>query len=350
MQRRFLPALAGLIIAAAAPGTAAFAQTSPGIVMAAFGGGNGETWRETMGKPFTQATSIPVQIADLPNTEVPLRSSVGNPQYNVSWVGYFQATTLYRDGFTEGFDAADFPELKNIPDRFVLKAPDGKIVGIPVQFQYYAIAFNTDLAKAGDFPSWLSLTDPKWKGKLGQAQPYVAGSYDLPMFAHIAGGSERDLDPGVPAFKRFSQNTTTILTSFAQGNTLLSRGEVAAIPFYSARVRSLKKEGAPVDITIPKEGAVLLPYMLVVPKGAKNRDALMKFLNYALEPAGQVRMYDYSGYLPMNAQAKLNDKQTAELGMPLSELTQRLYEPDVWTQAETLKKVTEMVEKIQADH
>lgn len=348
MRSHLLPALAGLILGFAA--TAASAQTSPGIVMAAFGGGNGETWREMMGKPFTQATSIPVLISDLPNTEVPLRASAGNPQYNVSWVSYFAAATLYRDGITQGFDAADFPELRNVPEKFILKAPDGKVIGIPVQFQYYGIAFNTELAKASDFPSWLTLTEPRWKGKLAQAQPYIAASYDLPMFAHIAGGNERNLEPGVPALKRFSQNATTILTSFAQGNTLLSRGEVTALPFYSARVRALKREGAPVDITIPKEGAVMLPYMLVVPKGAKNREALMKFLNYALEAAGQVRMYDYSGYIPLNAQARLNDKQLAELGMPIPDLTQRLYEPDFWAQAETLKKVTEMVEKLQAGH
>lgn len=348
MSNRFLPAVAGLIVGAVVSVTAASAQTSPGIVMAAFGGGNGETWREAMGKPFSQATSIPVQIADLPNTEVPIRASAGNPQYNVAWVAYSTAASLYRDGMIEGLDAADFPELKNIPPQSILKGPDGKIVGIPVQFQYYGIAFNTELAKASDFPSWLSLGAPKWKGKIGQAQPYIGASYDLPMFSHIAGGTEKNLDPGLPEFKKFGANATTILTSFAQGNTLLSRGEVAAIPFYSARVRALKKEGAPVDITIPKEGAVMLPYMLVVPKNAKNRDALMKFLNYALEPAGQIRMYDFSGYIPLNASAKLSEKQTAELGMPLPDLLGRLYEPDFWVQAETLKAVTETVEKIQA--
>ena len=61
-------------------------------------------------------------------------------------------------------------------------------------------------------------------------------------------------------------------------------------------------------------------------------------------------MYDYSGYVPINATAKLNDKQTAELGMPLPELMTKLYEPDFWAQAETLKAATEMVEKIQAEH
>lgn len=344
--RRSLLASTGLALLAL--WSPALAQSSPGVVMAAYGGGNGDTWREMIAKPFTQATSIPAQVSDLANTETPIRASRGNPQYNVGWVGYYAAATLYKEGLLETFDTAEFPGLRDVPERFLLKAGDGRVIGFPVQFQYYGIAFNTQQAKASDFPSWTSLGDAKWKGRLAQAQPFIGASYDLPMFSHIAGGTERNLDPGLPGFRAFSRNATTVMTSFAQGNTLLSRGEVAAAPFYSARVRALKRDGAPVDIMIPGEGALMLPYMLVVPKGAKNREALVAFLNYALQPGPQIRMFDYSGYIPMNAAAKLDDKQAADLGMPLPELLKRLYVTDFWAQADTLKPATELVETIQA--
>jgi putative spermidine/putrescine transport system substrate-binding protein len=349
MKAALFSAVSSLALATLATSLPAHAQSSPGIVMAAYGGGNGETWREMVGKPFTQATSVPVKIADLPNTEAAIRASAASPQYNVAWVGYFQAMNLYKDGLIETFDAAQFPELKNVPERFVLKAPDGRIIGVPIQFQYYSIAFNTSVAKASDFASWTALADPKWKGKLAQGQAFVAASYDIPMFAKIAGGSESNIEPGLPAFRKFTQNALTIMSSFAQGNTLLSRGEIAAAPFYSARVRALKKEGAPVDIAMPREGAVMLPYMLVVPKGAKNTDAVTSFLKVASEPEAQLRMYDYSGYIPINLRSKLNEKQVAELGMPLATLVDRLYQPDYWSQQKTLKATTDVVEKIQAE-
>jgi putative spermidine/putrescine transport system substrate-binding protein len=342
-----LRSIGALVGAVAFLGTAS-AQNSPGVVMAAYGGGNGETWRETVGKPFTQATSIPVTVSDLPNTEAAIRASAGSPQYNVAWVGYFQALSLYKDGLIETFDASQFPELKNVPEKYQLKTPEGKLVGIPIQFQYYGIAFNTTLAKASDFQSWTALADPKWKGKLAQAQAFVAASYDLPMFAKIAGGSVSKVEPGLPEFRKFTQNALTIMTSFAQGNTLLSRGEIAAAPFYSGRVRALKKEGAPVDITIPREGAVMLPYMLVVPKGAKNTDAFMGFLKFALEPASQLRMLDYSGYIPMNTQSRLSAQQVTELGSTLPDLMSHLYQIDYWAQQQTMKSNTDIVEKIQA--
>jgi putative spermidine/putrescine transport system substrate-binding protein len=290
-----------------------------------------------------------VKVVDLPNTEPAVRASPGNPQYNMAWVGYFQAANLYKDGMIETFDESDFPELKNVPDKYVMKAPDGKIIGVPVQFQYYGIAYNTKMAQASDFSSWMALTDPKWKGKLAEPQAFVSATYDLVMFAKIAGGDERNVEPGIPALKAFNKNALTVLTSFAQGNTLLSRGEVAALPFYSARVEALKKDHADVDIVIPKEGAVMLTYMLVVPKGAKDRDAYMAFLRYATKPEGQLRMLDYSAYIPFNTSAKLTDDETKILGMPLQTLMDRLYQPDYWVLAVNQTKYVDMVEKIQAE-
>lgn len=348
-MKNFSIGLVAACLGFAATGSASLAQGKGEIVMAAFGGGNGETWRESVAKPFQAATSIPVKVTDLPNTDTAIRATPNNPQYNMAWVGAFQAVNLFRDGLIETFDMADLPELKNVPDKYLPKAPDGKIIGIPVQFQYYGIAYNTKLAKATDFTSWTSLTEPKWKGKLAIAQPFVAASYDLMMFAKIGGGDERNIEPGLPAFRAFTKNSMTVLTSFAQGNTLLSRGEISAMPFYSGRVRALKKENADVDITIPKEGAVMLAYMLVVPKGAKDRGAYMDFLRYSTQPEGQLRMLDYSAYIPFNTRAQLSAAQVADLGMPLQELIGKLYQPDYWVLADNQKKYVDMVEKIQAE-
>lgn len=315
--------------------------------MAAFGGGNGETWRRCVGTPFQAETKIPTKIVDLPNPETAIRASAGNPQYNIAWVGYFHTIGMYREGLIETFDVTEFPELANVPEKYLIKAPDGRIIGVPVQFQFYGIAFNTNLARAADFQTWSALTDPKWAGKLAQGQAYIAASYDLVMYNQIAGGNESDLKAGLPNLSAFAKNSMTILSSFAQGNTLLTRGEVTAVPFYSARIRSLKKEGGPVDITIPKEGGLMLPYMLVVPKGAKNRDAYMAFLKYATRPEVQLSMYDFAGYLPLNTSAQLSQAQVTELGMPFKELMKKLYQPDYWKLADTMATNVKMVEEIQ---
>ncbi len=175
------------LLAAALPVLAAGTAWADGVTMAAYGGGNGETWRRGLVQQFMAETHMQARVADVPDTEAAVRASAAKPQYNVAWVTGFSAANLFRDGLLETFDANDFPELAGLPDADLMRAPDGRLIGIPVQFQYYSIAFNTQQAKASDFPSWHSLGDPAWKGRIAVPQPYIAASYDVPMLAHLAG-------------------------------------------------------------------------------------------------------------------------------------------------------------------
>jgi putative spermidine/putrescine transport system substrate-binding protein len=318
-----------------------------GVTMAAYGGGNGETWRKGVQQQFTDATHVSAKVVDVPDTEAALRASVASPQYNVAWVTAFSAANLFRDGLLQTFDPKDFPDLAGLPDADLMRAPDGRLIGIPVQFQFYSIAFNTAQAKASDFPSWHSLGDPAWKGRIAVPQAYIAASYDVPMLAHIAGKDAETAD-ALAAYKPILANAFTTLSSFAQGNLLLSRGEVAALPFYSARIAALKQSGAAVDITLPKEGGLMLPYLLVVPKNAIDLPAAEAWLKAAIQPDAQLRMFDISGYLPFSPKAVLSPAQTSELGSDLPTLRAKLYEPDWWAVSAGEKALAGQIEQMQA--
>ena len=335
------------LLAATLPLLMAGTAWADGVTMAAYGGGNGETWRKGIQQQFTEATHVNAKVVDLPDTEAALRASAASPQYNVAWVSAFSAANLFRDGLLQTFDAKDFPDLAGLPDADLMRAPDGRLIGIPVQFQFYSIAFNTAQAKASDFPSWLSLGDPAWKGRIAVPQPYIAASYDVPMLAHIA-GKDSDAAAALPSYKAELANAFTTLSSFAQGNLLLSRGEVAALPFYSARIASLKHDGATVDITVPKEGGLLLPYYLVVPKNAPDQPAATAWLKAATQADAQLRMFDISGYLPFSPKAVLSPKQTSELGSDLPVLRAKLYEPDWWAVSAGEKALAGQIEQMQA--
>ncbi len=335
------------LLAATLPLLMAGAAWADGVTMAAYGGGNGETWRKGVQQQFTAATHIGAKVVDLPDTEAALRASAANPQYNVAWVTAFSAANLFRDGLLQTFDAKDFPELDGLPEADLMRAPDGRLIGIPVQFQFYSIAFNTTQAKAADFPSWLTLADPAWKGRIAVPQPYIAASYDVPMLAHIT-GTGTGATAALAAYKPILANAFTTLSSFAQGNLLLSRGEVAALPFYSARIAALKHDGAAVDITLPKEGALLLPYLLVVPKNAPDLPAAIAWLKAATQPDAQLRMFDISGYLPFSPKAVLTPQQTGELGSDLPALRAKLFEPDWWAVSAGEKALAGQIEQMQA--
>ena len=104
-----------------------------------------------------------------------------------------------------------------------------------------------------------------------------------------------------------------------------------------------------VQFVIPKEGGLLLPYVVVVPKNATGRKEYMQWLNYVAQPEGQLRIADQAGYMPMNPNAKLSPAAEKELGQPLSSLMKQLYKPDWIHIAKTRKERVALVEKAMAN-
>lgn len=210
---------------------AAMAQAQ-GITMATWGGGVGKAWREAFAKPFTAATNIPVNIVEVPIPEAQIRAQKDAPKYNAAISSLWEAAQMSEDGLLEEFDAKDIPALKDVPDKYLLKSANGRIVGVSVYFSYYGIAVNTDAAKVSDFDSWKALGDPKWKGKLSITRPVYSSAYDLTILSVAEGGSEKDTAKGLPLLTKLATNSLAMYSSMAQMNQLLQRGEVAAAPYY----------------------------------------------------------------------------------------------------------------------
>jgi len=319
------------------------------ITMATWGGGVGAAWREAYAKPFTGETGIPVKIVEVPTPEAQIRAQKDDPKFNAAISSLFEAAQMHKDGLLEDFDMKDFPALADVPEKYLLKTPEGRLIGVSTYFAYYGIAVNTDLAKPDDFSSWKALADPKWSGKLSVTRPVYSSAYDLTIMAVANGGNEKTPEKGLELLTALAKNSLAMYSSMAQMNQLLQRSEVAAAPYYSTRVWQMKRDGQNnVEMVIPKEGALMLPYMVVVPKNAKGRDVYMKWLNYVAQPDGQVRIADVAGYLPLNGKAKLSDRAAKELGMPLLELRDSLYQPDWQYIADNRKARIEMVERSMA--
>lgn len=325
------------------------AASAQDITMATWGGGVGAAWREAFAEPFTKQTKIGVKIVEVPTPEAQVRAQKSAPKFNAALSSFFEAAQMYSDGLLEDFDMKDFPALKDVPEKYLLKAPNGRLIGVSTYFAYYGIAVNTDLAKTSDFSTWKMLGDPKWAGKLSVTRPVYSAAYDLTILSVAEGGSERDTSKGLTLLTALGKNSVAMYSSMAQMNQLLQRAEVAAAPYYSTRIWQMKRDGQKnVDMVIPKEGALMLPYIVVVPKNAKGRESYMKWLNYVAQPEGQVKIADIAGYLPLNSKAKLTPAAEKELGQPLDSLRDKLYQPDWNLIADSRKSRMELVERAMA--
>ena len=339
-------ALSGMLTAAAMMSLGVQAQE---ITMATFGGGVETTWEGAFAKPFTASTGINVKIVPVPTPEAQLRNPAARAQYNVAVVTYPQAANLLKDGLIETFTAAELPATADTNQKYLMRAKDGKLAGASPYFMYYAIALNTEQAKKGDFQSWSDLADPKWKGKIALTRPIYLSSYDIPIMAIAQGGSEKNIGPGVELLKKITRNALTQYSSIAHMNALLTRGEVAAGPYYSGRVWQMRREGAlNVDIVIPKEGALMVPYIVVVPKGAKNIEVVKKWLNFVSTAQPQLRALELGGYFPLNQHAEMPPALQKEMGFSLKELLPKLHQPDWAIISAADKERTNLVEQVLA--
>ncbi|MGA0594666.1 extracellular solute-binding protein [Enterovirga sp. CN4-39] len=327
-------------------GLAAGPACAQKISMATWGGGVGETWRNSFGKLFQEATGTPVTITEVPNPEAQVRAQKGSPQYNAVIATYFEAANMNKDGLIETFDVADFPEIKNIAEKYRLLDGNGRLLGMPVYFMYYGIALNTDNAKAAEFASWADLAKPKWKGQLALNRPIYASTYDLTVLAYATGGNEKNIEPGMKLYEQIAQNGMTAFSSMAQMNQLLTRGEIAGGAYYSTRIWQMKREGLTnVEFVVPKEGALMLPYLVVVPKGAPDMAAAKKWLDFVGKADPQLRATEISGYMPLNETAVLPPPLEKIVGMPLAVLKPKLIQPDWAYIAEKQKERVAFVEK-----
>ena len=308
--------------------TSSFAAAQDSITMAVWGGGGAQTWREAFIKDFTPTAKVEVKIAEVPNPAGALRSPAAS-QYNVALVTYFEAIALAKAGLIETFASEELPSLGETDPRFVAKNPEGRLLGVPAYFTFYGIAINTDLAKPEDFASWRQLADPKWKGRIAVTRPLYLAPYDAVIMAKAEGGDESNIGPGFALLRKIMPNVLTTYTSLAHMNTLLTRGEVAAVPFYASRVTSLRRHGAKnVAMVLPREGALALAYVVVVPKGARNRAASLKWMNYLSSAAPQARAAGLDGWLPVNKGASVPKTLEDDIGVPFRDLLARLYTPD----------------------
>lgn len=301
------------------------------LLIATWGGGVEKVWETAFAEPFTEETGIEVTINPVATPEAQLRAQAGNPQYNAVMVTYPQGANLMRDGMIEMIDPADLPDTDDINPRYLMKNEEGKLAGASPYFMYYGIAVNTDIADPEDFTSWTDLADDKWSGQLAITRPIYLSSYDLPILSKAMGGDETNIEPGLELLRDIVPNALTTYSSIAHMNGLLTRGEIAAGPYYSGRVWHLEQQGADnVAMVVPEEGALMIPYLLVVPKDAENLEETKKFLNYVSKAESQLQGALLGGYLPLNSKAELPSEAVEKMGMTLEELMNKLYQPD-WT-------------------
>ncbi len=271
------------------------AQAADSLNFVSWGGTTQDAQKEAWAVPFTKATDIKV-VQDGPTDYGKLKAMVesGNVQWDVVDVEADFALRAASEGLLEPLD---FNQIKRdkIDPRFVSDH------GVGSFFFSFVLGYNEGKLGANKPVDWTALFDTKtYPGKRALYKWPSPGVLELALLADgVAADKLYPLDQD-RAFKKLDTIKKDIVWwgGGAQSQQLLASGEASMGQMWNGRVYALQQDGAPVGVSW-KQNLVMADF-LVVPKGAKNKDAAMKFIAEATSARGQADFSNLSAYAPVN--------------------------------------------------
>lgn len=234
-------------------------------------------------KTFTQETGIqaPNDPKNSGQALAALQAEKGSPVADVAYVGIAFAPQLVQAGVLQpytpkGTDSID-PNLKSAEGDWTT-----------VHSGTIAFIVNQQFLDGAAVPqSWADLLKPEYKGKVGFLDPTQAAvGYSVATAANIAmGGTLDDWTPGLDYLKQLKDNGAIISAQTATAK--VAQGEIPILIDADFNGYKLRDEGSDVQIVIPQEGSLQIPYVVGLVNGAPNAENGKKLLDYYFSPEGQ---------------------------------------------------------------
>ena len=310
-----------LLLGSALLGLAALALSpahADDMVFTSWGGTTQDAQGKAWGQPFTEQTGINV-VMDGPTDYGKLKAMVesGNVTWDVVDVEHDFALKAAEEGLLEPVDFS-VVNRQVIDPRFVTEHAVGSF------YYSFVLGYNED-ALGGERPqSWTDLFDTqKFPGKRTFYKWSAPGALEVALLADGVQPDELyplDLDRALAKLDTIKDDILW-WDSGAQSQQLLASGEAPLGQFWNGRVAAVKESG--INVGISWEQNLTAADMLVVPRGAPNKDAAMKFLATATSAEPQAEFARLTAYAPINVKSK-------ELLSP--EVVERL--PDQHTQSQ----------------
>jgi len=277
------------------------------LVVSIWGGSWKDLVADTAAKRFTAETGVAVEfitggtIDRLNKAKLAKSNPEADINFTTSHVGWLYAT----DDLYEKLDLSKVPNAANLVSEARISP-----YHLGTWAYVYTIGYRPDLVKDIKFESWADLWKPEVKGKL--ASPDFDPSHLIVVSAMLSGGDAVSWERGQDKLKALKPNFKAFYTNDANSQQLIASGETPVQVILSMNAHYMKGQGVPVEIVIPKEGAVLGIDTVAIFKGSKKTDLAYKFINIMLDPAIQSEAAKLKKASPVVTNAKL-DPEVAKL-------------------------------------
>ena len=282
------------------------------MVFTSWGGTTQDAQKTYWADPFTAEKNVAV-TQDGPTDYGKIKAMVeaGNVTWDVVDVEGDYAVQAGNAGLLEKLDFSVIDKSKLDP-RFVTDYSVGSF------YYSFVIGCNKDAVEACP-KTWADLFDTqKFPGKRAFYKWSAPGVVEAALLADGVAADKLyplDLDR---AFKKLDTIKGDIVwwDSGAQSQQLLASAEAPFGSFWNGRLTALADTGVTVETSWTNN--ITAADALVVPKGAKNKDAAMKFIAQATSDQAQAQFATATGYAPVNLDS--NTLMDAELRKSLPDM------------------------------
>lgn len=250
---------------------------------------------------FEKDTGIKVNVSTYSSNEDMLAKlkSESEGTYDVILPSDYAIEYLIAQDKLEALDKDKLSNLSNIDPAYLDESFDpGNVYSVPYEGGVACIAVNT--AKVDkEITSYADLFDPSLKSQLVVLDDYRAV---IGMTERSMGLSMNETDPDTLAQveeKLLTLKDNIKLYDSDSPKSALISGDCTVGMVWSAEVALAMDENPDIEIMYPTEGAYVFLDNWAIPKGAKNYDAAMEFINYMLSAeAAKMNIEDFPYLCP----------------------------------------------------
>lgn len=222
--------------------------------------------------------------------------------YDVLLPSDYAVEYLISQGKLQELDKAALPNLENIDPAFLDESFDpGNVYSVPYEGGVACIAVNKAKVEK-EITSYEDLFDPSLKDQIVVLDDYRAV---IGITERAMGLSMNETDATKLAEveeKLLTLKDNVKLYDSDSPKSALIAGDCTVGMVWSAEVALSMDENSDIEIVYPSEGAYVFLDNWVVPKGAKNTENAMKFINYMLSAeAAKTNIEDFPYLCPNKA-------------------------------------------------
>ena len=259
-------------------------------------------------KEFEKLTGIHVNYVTFENNEdMYAKIKNGGASYDIIVPSDYMIERMKDEGLLQSFDPTQLPNYHYIDSKYLNMYYDpDNIYSVPYNVGMVGLIYNTKMVDETP-TSWKIMWDEKYAGKILMIDnPRDAFAIPQKILGYSFNSTdEKELDD----VAQMLIDQKPLLQSYVMDEVFnkMESGEAAMVPYYVGDYIIMKDVNPDLAFVYPEEGVNIFVDALCIPKGAKNVDAALKYINFMLDPEIALTNAWYIGYASPNTAVVENE-------------------------------------------